>query len=71
MEKKDLYEIAELIRAKANKYRDFLDSYLEEIKNSGRSITKEDEEKMQDVKLKLVTALNRHTQIYRKIYEVK
>ena len=68
MEKKYLLEIADGIRAKAAEYKASLESYFTEIKKSGRDVTKEDTKNMQDLKVKLLTQLRRHTKIYRLIY---
>ena len=65
-----LLKIADKVRTRADGYNVSLESYLDEIKKSGRNITKEDAETIKEMKAKISTELNKHAAIYRLIYEM-
>lgn len=71
MEKKELYKMAYEAMVKVGEYKESLESYLDEVKESGRDITKDEAEYIQGIKEKLIYELNRHTEIYKQIYGAK
>ena len=71
MGNKELYKMAYEAMIKIDECKKSLQSYLDEVKKTGQAITKEMEEHIQGINENLIYEMNKHTQIYRQIYEVK